>query len=155
MSVVIRTARSDDVAAIVDVAVRSIRTLGSAHYEDDQVDVWSSAFTADRVRSMFVTGITWVAEVDDQVIGFARWEPPEEFDLLYVHPDHDRRGVAGSLTAALERTASDAGSHQLEATVSRSARNAFDSFGYELIEEFDKELDGKCFPVARMRKILD
>ena len=154
MSVVIRTARGNDAAAIANVAGRSIRTLGSAHYQPDQIAAWSAAFTTERVIEMFTTGITWVADVEGQIIGFARWEPPEEFDLLYVLPEHTRSGVAGRLAAALEGTATEAGSLQLEATVSRSARNAFDSFGFEFIEEFERELGGLHFPVARMRKPL-
>jgi putative acetyltransferase len=154
MTFTIRTAKPSDASAIADVAVASIRALGANFYDAAQIEAWSAAFTPETVQSSFVTGITWVAVDDGKVVGFAKWEPPTEFDLLYVHPNAAGTGVARALCHALECTASDAGMTQLEATVSRSARVAFDSFGYELVEEATRELSGQRFSVARMRKKL-
>ena len=154
MTRVIRTATSDDAAVIAEVAVASIRELGANFYEADPSDVWSAAFTPESVRAAFVTGITWVAVDEGEVVGFAKWEPPAEFDLLYVHPRVAGSGVAHDLNAAVERAAIEAGAFHLDATVSRSARNAFDAFGYELIEEFIRTIGSSEFRVARMRKEL-
>lgn len=154
MTISIRTARTDDAAAIAAVAVASIREVGTNFYDAAQIDAWSSAFTPETVRTSFVTGITWVALDDGEVVGFAKWEPPTEFDLLYVHPSAARSGVAKALSDAIERAAQEAGVFQLEATVSKSARQAFDAFGYELIEDFIRTVDGQQFAVTRMRKEL-
>lgn len=154
MTISLRTARTDDASAIAAVAVASIRGLGANFYDTAQIDAWSAAFTSETVQSAFVTGITWVALNEGEVIGFAKWESPSEFDLLYVHPNAARAGVARALNDALERAANDANVAELEATVSRSARMTFDSFGYELVEEATRELGGQQFSVARMRKRL-
>jgi putative acetyltransferase len=154
MTFTIRTAKTSDASAIADVAIASIRGLGANFYDAPQIEAWSAAFTPETVQSSFVTGITWVAIRDGEIIGFAKWEPPTEFDLLYVHPNAAGTGVARALRHALERGTSEAGMTQLEATVSRSARATFDSFGYELIEEATRELGGQQFSVARMRKEL-
>ena len=154
MTISIRTARTDDAAAIAAVAVASIRELATNFYDAAEIDAWSAAFTPETVQSAFVTGITWVAIDDGEVVGFAKWEPPTEFDLLYVHPTAARRGVAHALSEAIERAAREAGVFHLEATVSKSARKAFDAFGYELIEDFIRTVDGQQFAVARMRKEL-
>ena len=155
MTFTIRTAKASDASAIADVAVASIRGLGANFYDAAQIEAWSAAFTPESVQASFVTGITWVAVDDGQVVGFAKWEPPTEFDLLYVHPNAAGTGVARALSDALERAAINAGVFHLEGTVSRSARAAFDSFGYERVEEATRHVGGQSFAVARMRKNFD
>ncbi|MEI7623525.1 MAG: GNAT family N-acetyltransferase [Actinomycetes bacterium] len=155
MTFAIRTARASDALGIAGVAVASICGLGANFYDAGQIEAWSAAFTPESVQASFVTGITWVADEGGEIVGFAKWEPPSEFDLLYVHPNAAGTGVARALSHALESAAIDAGVFLLEATVSRSARAAFDSFGYELVEEAIRLLGGQSFSVARMRKNLD
>ena len=154
MTFTIRTAKASDAPGIAGVAVASIRRLGVNFYDAGQIEAWSAAFTPESVQASFVTGITWVADEGGEIAGFAKWEPPTEFDLLYVHPNAAGAGVARALSHALERAAVTIGVFHLEATVSRSARAAFDSFGYELVEESTRHVGGQSFAVARMRKNL-
>ena len=89
----LRRAGPDDAASVADVFIPSFEPLLTflprlhTHAED-------RAFIRDLVDRHEV----WVAEDDGLIVGFAALSN-EKLEQLYVHPDHQRRGVGAALLA--------------------------------------------------------
>jgi GNAT superfamily N-acetyltransferase len=45
---------------------------------------------------------TWVAEINRQIVGFADLEPDGHVDMLFVHAEHQGKGIARALLAHIE-----------------------------------------------------
>ncbi|WP_205474615.1 GNAT family N-acetyltransferase [Nocardioides sp. SYSU D00038] len=77
-----------DAVASVYLAARAVAPMPPGVHPEAEVRAWlASRIAVDEV---------WVAEVADQVVGYARLTPAW-LDDLYVHPDHARRGVGSAL----------------------------------------------------------
>ncbi len=86
----LRPAVPDDAPAIADVhlAARSAAPMPASVHPDADVRTWlASRFGIDEI---------WVAEIDDRVVGYARFTRTW-LDDLYVDPDHAREGIGLAL----------------------------------------------------------
>ncbi len=87
---VLRPATAADGPRLADVhlAARAAAPMPPGVHPPDDVRRWlTSRIAVDEV---------WVAEVDDGVVGYARFTDTW-LDDLYVHPDHACRGVGSAL----------------------------------------------------------
>jgi chorismate mutase/GNAT superfamily N-acetyltransferase len=86
----LRPASEADAPAVtaVHLAARRAAAMPPGIHTDDEVGAW----LAERLRE----DETWVAEVDDAIVGYAR-TTPTWLDDLYVAPEHARQGVGSAL----------------------------------------------------------
>ena len=153
--VVVRAAVPADAPALVDIFAASIRDQAPPFYTPAQVDAWAAALTVEGARALIGDHTTSVAEVGDAgVVGFATFADPDEFHMLYVHPDHIARGIGRRLAGLVEHQARDRGVHELRATVSDCARVAFESFGFRHEQPHTATIGDQTFAVTRMSKSL-
>jgi putative acetyltransferase len=157
--VAIRSATAADAPALLDIFTRSITELAPPFYAPPQVAAWASALNADRALALITDNTTYVAEfpgvgAEGQVIGFATFAEPDEFDMLYVDPTVVMRGVGTALTSVVEQHARSRGVHELKATVSDCARLAFESFGFRHEQPHTRILDGHEFSVTLMSRAM-
>lgn len=120
-----------DLDAVVNCFARSVGTIGGRHYAPEQVAAWAPEHPdmkgwAERLRS----GGVFVAEVNGQVVGFARADESGIVDLLYVDPEYARRGLGRELLTAACSWAVDRGARRLESEVSIVARPLFEAMGF-------------------------
>lgn len=152
---IVRPATDGDAPALVEIFRRSIREVASQHYRPAQIEAWArfadeSDAWAQRMRSRQV----FVAEQGGQRLGFIQFEPPDHIDLTYVHPDHQRRGVATALLAKLESVARDKGITVLTVEASITSRPFFAARGFEVVAPQIVTARGEDFLNYRMRKRL-
>src|SRR5581483_964434 len=106
MRVTIRPFRATDAAAAIDLFRASVRELAARDYAPSQIRAWAPDAVDERA---FGQGCerngTWVAEIGDRIAGFSDLEPDGHIDMLYVHPDLSRRGVARALLQHIEHRA--------------------------------------------------
>lgn len=76
----------------------------------------------------------WLAERGSVVTGFAGLAG-DEFDLLYVHPDHMGKGVGGALYDHILNRAQAAGQVALTTYASHVARPFFEARGWHVVGE--------------------
>lgn len=148
----IRRWTPDDTEELGEVFRRSIREVASRDYRPAQIEAWAAGPPdwSDRMAKR----TTSVAEEDGRPIGFIQYDPPDHVDLIYVHPERQRRGVATALLAALEAEARSRGVTLLNVEASITSRPFFAARGYEVITPQIVTARGQDFLNYRMSKRL-
>ena len=124
-----------DAEATLAVFRTAVTETASADYEPEQIAAWLGAAKADldawdaRRR----VAHTWVATVGERVVGFSDFLDDGLLDMLFVHPDFGGRGVARLLVTTVRREAARAGLPALRTHASRTARPAFERFGFHVV----------------------
>jgi putative acetyltransferase len=86
--------------------VRSAHALGAETYTPAQLEAWTSRINPTRLEARLLSTVSFAAEEDGRLIGFASLDPEQaELDFLYVHPHYARRGIGRVLTEEVEREA--------------------------------------------------
>jgi len=76
-------------------------------------------------------------------------------DMLYVHPDFERRGVARALLEHLEKVARGFNYRRLYTEASITARPVFEALGFRVTVPQSVTLRGEAMTNYRMEKRLD
>src|SRR5438128_9013724 len=134
MAITIRPYGDEDVDSLVAVFRDAARGTAGRDYTESQVRAWAPdlidhALFAQRCAAKS----TWVAECELRVAGFSDIEPDGHIDMLYVHPDFQRRGVARTLLSHIEKQARGRGTDCLYTEASITARPVFESVGFHVL----------------------
>ena len=94
----VRNYRVDDLAALVEVFNRAVREIAVSDYAPEQLAAWTPNSPdlcqwAQRLSNETV----FVYESKNCISGFVAIESNGHLDLLYVHPEYQRRGIASAL----------------------------------------------------------
>jgi putative acetyltransferase len=151
----VRRYRSDDLCALMDVRRSSIRGVASRDYTPAQIDAWvrNSQETGTQARRFGET-LTWVALQGGVLAGFVNLADGGYLDCLYVHADHQRRGVATALLTALETKARTQGLARIHSEVSITARPFFERIGFVVVTPQQVSVDGLTYDNFKMEKAL-
>ena len=117
----IRPYRASDLDGVMDLFLRAVRETASADYNEKQIDVWAQA-DPDEWALARASRPTWVAFTGGKLAGFADLEKNGLIDMMFVHPDHQRKGVATALLARIEAEADEAGMLVLHTYASATGR---------------------------------
>jgi putative acetyltransferase len=151
----LRPATRADVPAMMTLFHASVHLVAAADYDAQQREAWAPA-VMDRARweRRLDEQQVRVAEHRDALAGFCTWNAEGCLDLLYVHPDHLRRGVASALCAAAEADLRLRGVTRLHTQASLTAQPFFQRQGFRLVQRQTVEIRGVVLPNAVMEKIL-
>ena len=152
----VREYRRSDLEAVVSLFQRSVHEIASRDYSPRQISAWAPEFP-DRqewARRM-KTGGVFVYERNDEIAGFARIDATGCLDLLYVHPEFQRQGVARALLDRVTSWAVSRGICHLHSEVSITARPFFESVGFYVMREQIVERQAVSLQNFRMEKHLD
>ena len=101
----IRAYRPDDCAALAELFYETVHSVNAADYSPEQLDAWATGSVDEAGwNASFLRHTTRIVEIDGEIVGFADMDESGYLDRLYVHRDHQRKGVARALVDALERT---------------------------------------------------
>ena len=157
MAHTIREFTSRDANALADVTLAAIRSVGSARYSDEQVQVWAARHPGpERFLERAKAGHLIYVAVDDTdtAVAYALLEPDGHLDMLYCHPEHTRQGLADELLAHSEMQARALGVSKLYTEASELARPAFERAGYAISHRRDFEIEGVTIHNYAMEKPL-
>lgn len=103
MSVTIRSAREDDIAAMSRVLIASITELCIADHGNNPATIaaWTANKSESGLRQMMGSTALYVADRDGLVVGVGALND-DTITLNYVDPAHRRTGVSRAILQALE-----------------------------------------------------
>ncbi|MBR9914072.1 MAG: GNAT family N-acetyltransferase [Algicola sp.] len=142
----IREATLEDIPEITALFRDTIRTVNRQHYSEKQVEIWSSGADdidkwKDRISNLYFI----VAEVHQQIVGFAYLKNGNYLDGLFVHKDFQRQTIASKLLRIMESRVSINGFDMIKSDVSITALDFFDSHFYEVEKKQKKSFKGMVF----------
>lgn len=172
-SYIIRTARTADIPAIRAMQERSMLVLGGSFYSDEEISSFLTQYgTMD--DAVIDEGHFFVAaDPAGRILGSGGWsrrrpdyhqgleKNPETEALpavrsVFVDPAAERRGVASSIMARLERDAVEYGVRELSLTATLSGVALYDRLGYRRRDALQLALnDNTGFACIRMTKRLE
>ena len=155
MAVVIRRAGVTDLPAVTQLFYNTITAINAADYRAEQIAVWraghaNTARWLDRLATQYFI----VAEEAGTLFGFGSVTPDGYIDVLYVHKDQQRKGIARQIVTDLIGYARSVGVAFLRTDVSLTARNFFANQGFKVVREQQKLLGATLFINYRMAKFL-
>ena len=144
-----------DAAGLADLTEVSIDDLAAEDYSADQRAAWA-VFVGDELAfaNRLAAQLTLVVEGEDGLVGYASLKDNRLIDLLYVHPDHARRGVASLLCEALEKLATARGTAVISADASDNAQPFFEQRGYRARQRNTVMRNGEWLANTTMEKKL-
>jgi len=155
-AITIRPYRAADAANLTRLFQAAVWHIASRDYTPTQVRAWApDIIDGRRFGERCESKSTWVAEVGGCIAGFSDLEPDGHVDMLYVHPDFVRRGVARALLEHIENVARSFKYRRLYAEASITARPAFEAAGFRVIVPQSVTLRGEALTNYRMERRLD
>ncbi|HKM63131.1 MAG TPA: GNAT family N-acetyltransferase [Acidisphaera sp.] len=150
---VLRSYRPTDLDAVITVFLDAIREVASRDYDPAQVDAWAQA---DRTawEQQCLSRPTWVAVLDEAIVGFADLEPDGHIDVLYVHPAYQGVGVASLLLERVEAAAMGQGLSHVFTEASLTARPFFERWGFQVLARQQVALRGQTLARFQMQKTI-
>ncbi|MGY2050865.1 GNAT family N-acetyltransferase [Methylobacterium sp. JK268] len=134
MTYAIRPARVDDAEAISDVIVAALHVTNARDYSEAVIARVALNFSPDRVLILMQRRTMIVATLAGCVVGTASLEGGL-VQTVFVHPDHQGRGVGRRLMAAIERAARDDGVTTLTVPASVTAEPFYAALGYRAVRD--------------------
>lgn len=132
----IRRATRSDVEELKKLYYGTIVTICSRDYTPLQIDAWAA--TAEKTESLIkrIEEQFFFVALDqtDIIVGFTSIDASGYLDLMYVHKDHQRKGIAQSLFNEIMKTANELGITEMESEVSITAKPFFKKNGFVVIE---------------------
>jgi len=133
-----------------------VRSIAAGDYSESQVRAWApDVIDEEKFGQRCESKSTWVAKIEDRIAGFSDLEPNGHVDMLFVHPDFQRRGVARALLQHVEKAARAMDLRRLYAEVSITARQTFEAMGFRVIVPQTVTIRGESLTNYRMEKRLD
>ncbi|MDE1567329.1 GNAT family N-acetyltransferase [Aquabacter sp. P-9] len=121
----------EDASRLAIIFRSAIMELTEDDYDEDQQEAWAAlADDEDEFAARLAAGLTLVAVVEGEPMGFATLKDNTHIDLLYVDPEMAETGIARLLCDALERLAQARGAKALTVDASDTALGFFQHRGY-------------------------
>ena len=148
-------ATSDDILAIIALFQQSVRQATVRDYNEVQREAWATQ-GADEAKwqQRMATQYFLLGERSSQLLGFGSISAEGYLDTLFVHPNHQREGVASGLLRALEAWAMHRKIGSIYSNASLTARPFFERKGYHLLREQQNVVEGTGLVNFRMEKTL-
>lgn len=125
-----------DVEKLVDLFYTTVHTINTKDYTEAQLDVW--AIEADRSARIvkwekeFKENDTFIAEIDEQVVGFIDCTKKGYLDRLFVDANLQGQGIATALMGKVEAIARQNHLEKIELHASITAKAFFEHLDYQV-----------------------
>ncbi|WP_138469009.1 GNAT family N-acetyltransferase [Poseidonocella sp. HB161398] len=154
MTLSLRRGGAEDAPALARIFRACILRGTKGAYSAEQRLAWAGSRPDAESWAARVSDVDlWILEEDGAPVGFAGLQG-DNFDLLFVHPDHAGRGHSRLLHEALVAEARARGLTGLVAHASHVSRPVFARYGWQLEEEAEAERGGVKLGYAVMRLAL-
>jgi putative acetyltransferase len=151
----IRPALLGDLTEMQTLFVETIETVCKKDYSPEQIKVWTSSIEhtnrwTDRLQKQYFL----IAHVENKIVGYSSLQDNDYLDILYVHKDFQRQGIADRLYHEIEKEVIKRGSTILSSDVSITAKPFFEKKGFKAILEQKNIINGVEIVNYKMTKDL-
>lgn len=151
----IRPFKKSDAEQIARLFHDTIRQVNIRDYSERQVRAWAPDNIHFRDwEKKCLKKITFVAEKNRAITGFAGLEVNGHIDCFYCHKDCQGQGIGTSLYLKLEEKAEELGLARIYADVSITARPFFLKMGFSVLKQQEITLRGEKFRNFAMEKCI-
>ncbi len=152
----LRPATLNDITALRNLYFNTITTINAKDYKAEQITAWSS--TADRIEGLtkkINEQYFYVAEnIENKITGFASLDNTGYLDVMYVHKDFQRQGIAQILLNKIIETARELNITIIESEVSITAKPFFKKNGFTVVEEQAVIINSVALTNYKMQRVL-
>lgn len=152
----IRKFRPADLNRILQLFYNTVRTINIKDYSPKQIEAWAPKHPdSKRWYTSLSHNITYVAELDNRIVGFGDLTKEGHIDRLYTHKDMQGKGIGSRILYALEQEAKRLGIKDITTEASITAKPFFEHKGYEVLQtQQKKHRSGTTFFTFIMHKKL-
>lgn len=129
--------KETDTEEIVSLFYETVHSVNAKDYSHAQLDAWAPR---DEIDSKMISwqeslsrNITFVAKINDQVVGFSDLTHTGYLDRLFVHKDYQGQGIATALVERLESEAKNLNLLEIHVEASVTAKPFFEHHGYKVV----------------------
>ncbi len=142
MNFEIRKAKLADLNEVRNLFEHTIIHTCKQDYTDQQLRVWKSASQQiDKWKTALKEEYFIVTEHSNKIVGFSSLKNGNYLNLMYVHKDFIRLGIANMMFAHLKEKSRSLGHDKLTADVSTTARPFFEKKGFKVMKENHNLID--------------
>lgn len=135
----LREYRPADCKEITELFYHTVHTVNAKDYTREQLHVWATGqVDLDKWNQSLQEHYTIVAVENDVLVGFGDIDSTGYLDRLFVHADHQRKGIAAAICDRLEQAVS--GTITTHASI--TAKPFFEKRGYKVVKEQQVERQG-------------
>lgn len=135
----LREYRPSDCKEITELFYHTVHTVNAKDYTREQLHVWATGqVDLDKWNQSFQEHYTIVAVENDVLVGFGDIDSTGYLDRLFVHADHQRKGIAAAICDRLEQAVP--GTITTHASI--TAKPFFEKRGYKVVKEQQVERQG-------------
>ena len=128
-------ATHNDLKSSTALFEQTIRKTASKDYSPQEINSWAAgAKNTDNWFKRIDTHYFLLAKTENEVAGMASLDKNGYLDVLYVHPDHQGKGLASTLLTKMERRAWEDGHKYITSDISRTAKSFILRKGYEIVK---------------------
>lgn len=139
----IRRAKINDLEELLTIFSETIKSTCKREYSEEQIKVWiSSIDDKEKWKNKILNQFFIVVQFENKIVGFGSLEKGDYIDLMYVHKDYLRKGIANRIYESLKEEAQKNGNKKLTSDVSKTARSFFEKVGFVVIRENEFDLKG-------------
>lgn len=153
-----RRFQQSDLLQIVTLFYETVHSINRLDYTQAQVDAWAPINEKEAKmcawKDSLNRNITYVAEENEEVVGFSDMTYDGHLDRLYIHKNYQRQGIAAALVGILELEATKLNHTEIHTEASITAKTFFERMGYVVMETQNVELKGVQLPNFKMMKKL-
>lgn len=134
--ITIRPGKIGDLTEMQKLYVDTITTVCKDDYSPEQLKAWTSSIeNRQRWTDILTSQYILIAELDNKIVGYITLHNNNYIDLLFVHKDYQRQGIADKLYVEMEKEAIKQKGTFLSADVSKTARPFFEKKRFVIIQE--------------------
>ena len=145
----IRIYQPADCRALAELFYHTVHTVNAKDYTKAQLDAWATGTVdLEQWNQSFEEHFTLVAVDGGIIAGFGDINHMGYLDRLYVHSDHQGKGIATAICDRLEHSVQ--GNIVVHASI--TAKPFFEKRGYQVINEQQVERQGSLLTNFVMKK---
>lgn len=135
----LREYQPSDCKEITELFYHTVHTVNSKDYTKEQLNVWATGqVDLEKWNQSLQEHYSIVAVENDVIVGFGDIDSTGYLDRLFVHADHQGKGIAAAICDQLKQVVPDT----ITTHVSITEKPFFEKRGYKVVKKQQVERQG-------------